>query len=76
MVYNVLLTDIGYLISHHVFIVVDSGVWNISLLAHRHNEQFLKVKRKRIETRKIIGDNMRGSYYLDTDSMLMVVQCS
>lgn len=40
--YNVLLTDIGYLISHHVFIVVDSGVWDISLVAHRHNVQFLK----------------------------------
>lgn len=44
--HNVLLTNIGYLISHHVFVVVDSGVWNISLVPHRHNIHFLKSKIK------------------------------
>lgn len=42
-----LLTDISYLIRHHVFIVVDSGEWNISLVAHGHNVQFLKSKKKK-----------------------------
>lgn len=39
---NLLLTNVGYFISHHVFIVVDSGVWNISLVCQRHDVQFLK----------------------------------
>lgn len=38
---NLLLTDVGYFISHHEFIVVDSGIWNIRLVSHRHNVQFL-----------------------------------
>lgn len=59
---KVLLTNISYLICHHVFVVVDSGVWNISLVAPRHNEQFLKSKKKnlkkRVKTRKVIGDTL------------------
>lgn len=46
-IYNVLLTDISYLISHHVFIVVDSGVGNISLVPYGHDVQFLKSKIKK-----------------------------
>lgn len=43
---KVLLTNISDLICHHVFVVVDSGVWNISLVAPRHNVQFLKSEKK------------------------------
>lgn len=38
---NLSLTDVGYLISHHVFIVVDSGIWKIRLVSNRHNVHFL-----------------------------------
>lgn len=40
------LTNVGDFISHHVFIVVDSGIWNIRLVSHRHNVQFLKIKKR------------------------------
>ncbi len=39
---NLLLTNVRYFISHHVLIVVDSGIWNIRVVSHRHNVQFLK----------------------------------
>lgn len=40
--HEVSLTDVGYFICHHVFIVVDSGVGNVRLVPHRHNVQFLE----------------------------------
>lgn len=39
---SLLLTNVSYFICHHVLIVVDSGVWNICLVSHRHNVQFLE----------------------------------
>lgn len=45
---TLLLTDVGYLICHHVFIVVDSGIWNMGLVSHRHYVQFLmRTKQKK-----------------------------
>lgn len=38
---NLLLTNVGYFICHHIFVVVDSGVWYIRLVSHRYNVQFL-----------------------------------
>lgn len=51
-IYKVLLTNISYLISHHVFIVVDSGVGNISLVPQGHDVQFLESKIKKLNWRQ------------------------
>lgn len=67
MLYKVLLTNIGYLISHHVFVVVDSRVWNISVVPHRHNIHFLKSKIKKLKQDK----SLETIYALMTDVFLL-----
>lgn len=82
-----ILTNVGDFISHHVFIVVDSGIWNVRVVSHRHDVQFLKrescanQKRGHLE----VGIHVYGrfvylifnlSYYLDADSPVRTVHCS
>lgn len=47
-----LLTNVGYFISHHVFIMVYPGIWNIRLVPHWHDVKFLKCKRIRSINKK------------------------
>lgn len=51
---DLLLTNVGDFISHHVFIVVDSGIWNIRLVSHRHDIQFLKTKKGKQKKEKSV----------------------
>ncbi len=78
---NLLLTYVGYFISHHVFIMVDSGVGNIRLVSRRHNVQFLK---QNDEGRRTLSGEVtclqtmlllhHVPYYLDADTHVRAVQ--
>lgn len=76
------LTDISYFISHHVFVVVDSGKWNIGLVCHWDDVEFLKKERS-VNTIFFLnsGNHLQefhvshvASYYLDADMLLRRVE--
>lgn len=53
------LTYVGYFVSNHVFVVVDSGKGNLLLLwVGRHHKQPLKKKINTSSGRYMVSENM------------------